>query len=73
LAERAAPRNRSLLGEARGSMQGAYVLSRERGGRPHILLLASGSEVQLVLQAQAKLYERGIDARVSACPAGSCS
>ena len=60
--------DRSLLGEARGSMQGAYVLSRERGGRPHILLLASGSEVQLVLQAQAKLYERGIDARVVSMP-----
>jgi transketolase len=48
--------------------KGAYILS-DLEGSPDILLIASGSEVHLALDAQAKLLtERGIRARVISMP-----
>jgi transketolase len=52
------------LGNAEGVARGAYLLSKEKGKRPDLLLLASGSEVHLVLEAQQKLAQEGVDARV---------
>ena len=60
--------DRTRLASAAGVLRGAYVLAREKGSQPHIILVASGSEVQLVLEAQARLVERGIDARVVSMP-----
>jgi len=51
-----------------GVQKGAYTLSEAEGGRPQILLLASGSEVSLALQAQAKLAGENIRARVVSMP-----
>ncbi|HEY6094877.1 MAG TPA: transketolase C-terminal domain-containing protein, partial [Gallionellaceae bacterium] len=56
--------DREKLAAAAGVMRGAYVLSKEKGSRPDIILMASGSEVQLVLEAQGKLSEANVDARV---------
>ncbi len=56
--------DRTKLAGAAGLMRGAYVLSKEKGSRPDLILLASGSEVQLILQAQERLGSEGIDARV---------
>jgi transketolase len=53
---------------ADGVLSGAYILSRERGKEPDVILMASGSEVQLILEAQEKLVEEGIDARVVSMP-----
>jgi transketolase len=53
---------------AAGVERGAYVLSGERGASPELLLIASGSEVQLVIEGQAKLAAAGIDARVVSMP-----
>ncbi|MBS3763178.1 MAG: transketolase, partial [Planctomycetes bacterium] len=48
--------------------KGAYVLSPEEGKEPDIVLMASGSEVALILEAQEDLRENGVDARVVSFP-----
>ena len=50
--------DRSKLGAASGVARGAYILSEAPGGRPEVILLASGSEVEIVLAAQEKLAAR---------------
>jgi transketolase len=53
---------------ASGLAKGAYVLS-DTDGKPDMLLIATGSEVALALQAQEKLAsEKGIKARVISMP-----
>jgi transketolase len=60
--------DRTTLGSAAGVARGAYVLSEAQGGKPEVLLLASGSEVELVLAAQEKLAAREVPARVISAP-----
>ena len=60
--------DRSRLAGAEGLLKGAYILSRERGAEPKVVLIASGSEVPLILAAQEKLAAEGIDARVVSMP-----
>ncbi len=45
---------------ASGVAKGAYVLADAPGGKPDVLLLASGSEVSLCLEAGEKLKAKGI-------------
>jgi transketolase len=47
--------------------KGAYVLS-EASKKPDLILIATGSEVSLILQAQAKLEDDGISTRVVSMP-----
>ena len=47
--------------------KGAYILS-EPDRSPELILIATGSEVSLILQAQQKLKENGIAARVVSMP-----
>ncbi|MGZ3765261.1 MAG: transketolase [Mucilaginibacter sp.] len=54
-------------GKATGLEKGAYILS-DSEKTPDLILIATGSEVPLVLQAQAKLLEEGIQARVVSMP-----
>jgi transketolase len=60
--------DRQKLASAEGVLQGAYVLSKEQGDHPDIVLIASGSEVQLILAAQEQLAGNGIEARVVSMP-----
>lgn len=60
--------DRTKFAGAEGVLRGAYVLSKEKGDQPDIILMASGSEVQLVLEAQSKLSEENVDARVVSMP-----
>jgi transketolase len=60
--------NRSALAGAEGVTKGAYVLSREKAPAPDLILIASGSEVQLVLGAQQELEQQGIAVRVVSMP-----
>lgn len=53
---------------AEGLLKGAYILSREGGSRPDLILIASGSEVSLVLEAQERLTSLDIRARVVSMP-----
>ena len=54
-------------GSAQGVERGAYILS-EADGDPQLILIATGSEVSLVLKAQEELKKEGISARVVSMP-----
>ncbi len=51
-----------------GVAKGAYILSESEGGPPDIIMIATGSEVQLCVKAQARLKESGVKARVVSMP-----
>ncbi|HEV2166199.1 MAG TPA: transketolase [Thermoplasmata archaeon] len=51
-----------------GAQRGAYVLSEPSGGPPSLVLIGTGSEVQLCLAAQSELAKRDIAARVVSMP-----
>jgi len=53
-------------GSAEHVLKGAYILAGVE--RPDLLLLASGSEVHLVLQAYERLVAEGVQARVVSMP-----
>ena len=44
--------------------KGGYIISREVGEKPMLTIIASGSEVSIAVEAQAKLLNDGIDVRV---------
>jgi transketolase len=54
--------------DAGGLRRGAYVLSDSPGGPPQALVIATGSEVEIALEAQARLSQRGIRCRVVSMP-----
>jgi len=56
--------DRSKHAGAEGVLKGAYVLAKEKTGTPDIILMASGAEVHLLLQAQEQLLRSQINARV---------
>ena len=60
--------DRAVFGPAAGVARGAYVLADSPDGKPDVLLLASGSEVSLCVQAYEKLKVEGINARVVSMP-----
>lgn len=51
--------------------RGGYVLSEAAGGLPDVVLIATGSEVELAMKAQAELARQGIDARVVSMPSST--
>lgn len=53
---------------AEGVSKGAYVLADAPSGKPQLVLIATGSEVSLVMQAREQLLSRGIEARVVSMP-----
>ena len=60
--------DRSKLAPASGLLKGAYILSEAKGGKPQVILIGTGSEVQLCLKAQVTLGKEGIAARVVSAP-----
>ncbi len=60
--------DQAKLGNAAGVLQGAYILAKEKGAKPDVILIASGSEVTLALQARDLLAKENIDARVVSMP-----
>jgi len=60
--------DRNKMGPAAGLAKGAYVLSEVAGGPPQVILIATGSEVSLAVDAQEKLLSSGIRARVVSMP-----
>ena len=60
--------DRSKYGAATGLARGAYVLADAPGGDPEIVLMSSGSEVGLILDAQKRLEADGIRARAVSMP-----
>jgi transketolase len=59
---------RSRYASAEGVQHGAYVLADAVDRKPQVLLLATGSEVSLCLDAYEKLKAEGIKARVVSMP-----
>ncbi|SDZ05179.1 transketolase [Herbiconiux ginsengi] len=53
---------------ARNVSKGAYVLAEAPNGTPDVIFIATGSEVQLAVNARAILKEEGINARVVSAP-----
>jgi transketolase len=60
--------DRSKYASASGLARGAYVLADTPGGAPQVVLMSSGSEVGLILDAQKTLEAGGIRARAVSMP-----
>jgi transketolase len=60
--------DRQKYASAEGLLKGAYVLSLEKAESPDVVLIASGSEVQLILAAQERLAAEDVAARVVSMP-----
>jgi transketolase len=60
--------DRTKYAPASGVSRGAYVLADAPASKPEIILIASGSEVVLALQAHEKLLAEGIRSRVVSMP-----
>lgn len=59
---------RDTFGKADGLAKGAYVLADAQGGTPQAVILSSGSEVGIALEAYEQLTKEGIRARVVSMP-----
>ncbi|MEO7015235.1 MAG: transketolase [Leifsonia sp.] len=53
---------------AKNVSKGAYVLADAQNGTPDVLLIATGSEVQIAVEAREVLKSEGINARVISAP-----
>jgi len=60
--------DRAIYAAAEGAARGAYVLADAPGSPPELILIATGSEVALVVAAQAALVKEGVRARVVSMP-----
>jgi transketolase len=60
--------DRTVYAAADGVRRGAYVLADAPGGPPELVLIATGSEVQLIVAAQAALAKEGVRARAVSMP-----
>ena len=60
--------DREKYASARLLHKGAYVISPEKGSTPDVILIGTGSEVHLLLEAQDELRKQNIDARVVSMP-----
>ena len=60
--------DRTKYAAASGVARGAYVLGDAPGGNPEVILIASGSEVSLAVEAHEKLIAEGIRSRVVSMP-----
>src|SRR5262249_21701181 len=60
--------DRTKYAPASGVAQGAYVLADCPGGNPEVIIIASGSEVSLAVQAHENLLAEGIRSRVVSMP-----
>jgi transketolase len=57
-----------LEGSGRGALKGGYIVAKEEGSGPDLILMASGSEVSICLEAKAELDVFGISTRVVSMP-----
>ncbi|OOG57924.1 transketolase [Rhodanobacter sp. C03] len=60
--------DRTRYASAEGVRQGAYVLSDAKDGKPSLILIASGSEVALILAAADQLQTEGVAVRCVSMP-----
>jgi len=60
--------DRKVFSSASGLQRGAYVLADLGDGRPEIILMASGSEVSLIIEAGKRLAVGGVNVRLISFP-----
>ncbi|MEN3188827.1 MAG: transketolase [Atribacterota bacterium] len=60
--------DQNKYGKAEGLRKGAYVLADNAQGLPELILIASGSEVHVALEAYEKLVAEGVKVRVVSMP-----
>lgn len=60
--------DRSKTNPAKNSLKGAYVLADSIKEQPDVILMGTGSEVQLAMEANEQLANQNIDARVVSMP-----
>ena len=60
--------DRNKYGDAAGTNKGAYILADLGEGKPQLILMATGSEVSLVLEAAEQLHANGVKVRVVSFP-----
>jgi transketolase len=60
--------DRTKYAPAAGVAKGAYVLAEAEGGKPQVILIGTGSELSLCVDAYEKLKGEGIRARVVSMP-----
>jgi transketolase len=60
--------DRSVLASAEGTARGGYVLADASNGQPQVIIVATGSEVQLAVAARETLEEQGTPTRVVSMP-----
>jgi transketolase len=60
--------DRTKYAAASGTLKGAYILADAPGAKPDVILMATGSEVSLCVEAYEKLKTEGIKARVVSMP-----
>ncbi len=60
--------DRTKYAPAAGVAKGAYVLADAAGGKPDVILIATGSELQLAVAAYEQLKAEGVKARVVSMP-----
>jgi len=53
---------------AEGTAKGAYVFAEAPGGTPDVILIATGSELQIAVDAREQLKGEGVNARVVSAP-----
>ncbi len=57
-----------LAGSSKEALKGAYVVSDSKKSTPDAIIIASGSEVELALNAQTELQKDNVDVRVVSMP-----
>lgn len=62
--------DRTKYAAASGVAKGAYILADAQGGTPELVLIGTGSELQLCVEAYEKLTAEGVRARVVSMPCG---
>jgi transketolase len=62
------PASADGLASAEGTSRGGYVLAEGAGGAPEVIIIATGSEVQIALAARSALQGGGIPTRVVSMP-----
>jgi transketolase len=60
--------DRGSLASAEGAARGGYILAEAAGGEPAVIIIATGSEVQLALAAREQLARESVPARVVSMP-----
>ena len=60
--------DRNRYASAEGLRRGAYILAEAENGRPEVILIATGSEVALIVETREQLQKQGIQTRLVSMP-----